>query len=278
MQNTSMYKIGIVTKTLSFYKKLSDQKKSDHKFELELVKGLDSLQQLENRGKVISSFIFDSTHSSAEIIELGQYINKSRKFNEAAIFLAFDDFQTFQTVTTHETFSNAKIINMPASSEDIYKKLISDTLGIVEEVKIPEATVKAKSSNVNSAAFLNAFIEATKATLEEMSSCSVSHHSTPEIFHQSKIPEKIAIRGKLAIKSPQFTGSFFICFPESTYLKVSSKILYEEIKAITKDNEDLVSEICNIVYGKSKVIVAGLNMKLDMVIPTYNSWSGSIRI
>jgi CheY-specific phosphatase CheX len=263
------YKIGIVTKTLSFYKKLDSQRKSGQLFELELVKSLETLQQLESRGKNISTFIFDSTHTAEEIIKLGQYINKSKKLGDAVIFLAFDDFEIFKEVTVHEVFTNAKILNMPMPTEDIYNRLVTDTQQLKGEVP-QDLKSKEKSSKANSASFLNIFIESTKATLEEMATCTILEHSAPEIFNEAKLEEKIVIRGKLAINSEHFKGSFFISFPESTYLKMCSRILYEEVKSISKENEDLASEICNIVYGKSKVLVGKLNMKLDMVIPTYN--------
>lgn len=80
----------------------------------------------------------------------------------------------------------------------------------------------------------------------------------------------MAIRGKLSITSPFFTGSFFISFPEKTYLNLCTKVLLEETTQITKDNEDLVSELCNIVFGKSKVLLAKLDMPMGMVIPTHN--------
>jgi CheY-specific phosphatase CheX len=263
------YKIGIVTKTPSFYKKLDSQRKSNHLFELELIKSLETLQQIETRGKSISTFIFDSTHTAEEIIKLGQYINKSKRLGDAVIFLAFDDFEIFKEVTIHEVFTDAKILNMPMATEDIYHRLITDTQQLKTEDQT-EIKLKEKSPKANSASFLNIFIESTKATLEEMATCNILNHSAPEIYNEEKLEEKIVIRGKLAINSEHFNGSFFISFPESTYLKMCSRILYEEVTSITKDNEDLASEICNIVYGKSKVMVGKLNMKLDMVIPTYN--------
>ncbi len=261
------HKIAIVTKNLNFYKKLDALRRSSTQYEMELVKSQDSLNRIEDMGKVISSFIFDDTHSAAEIIDIGKYINRSKKYQSALVFLAFENFETFQTITTDNTFSNAKIINMPASAEEIYAKLTTDTA----QVEKKETATATKDTKTSSAQFLNIFIESTMATIKEMAMCEQDiTHATPSLLDYQKLDSSIAIRGKLAIKSPYFTGSFFISFPEKTYLSVCSKVLYEEVKEISKDNEDLVSEICNIVYGKSKVLIAKFDMKMDMVIPTYN--------
>jgi len=260
------HKIGIVTKNLSFFNLLNKQRRSDENYEMELVKSMDSFHQIQNMGKVISSFIFDSSHTTEDIIKFGQYIKKSKRHHGALIFLAFDNFEMFQAITVDDTFSNAKIINMPATAADIYLKLIADTAQIDSNVNQKSKTEGA----ISSASFLNIFIEATMSTIKEMATCEDITHSTPTLLDYQKLEHGIAIRGKLSITSPYFTGSFFISFPEKTYLKMCSKILYEEVTKIDKDNEDLVSELCNIVYGKSKVLIAKLDMKMGMVIPTYN--------
>lgn len=260
------HKIGIVTKNLNFFNLLNKQRRSDQNYEMELVKSMDSFNQIQNMGKIISSFIFDGSHTQEEIIAFGKYIKNSKRHHGALIFLAFDNFEMFQAITIDETFSNAKIINMPASASDIYHKLVTDTAQLDNKVNQKSKTEGA----ISSASFLNIFIEATMTTIKEMTSCEEITHSTPSLLDYQKMENEIAIRGKLAITSPYFTGSFFISFPEKTYLKICSKVLYEEVTKIDKDNEDLVSELCNIVYGKSKVLIAKLDMKMGMVIPTYN--------
>lgn len=260
------HKIGIVTKNLNFFNLLNKQRRSDQNYEMELVKSMDSFNQIQNMGKVISSFIFDSSHTTEDIIQFGKYIKNSKRHHGALIFLAFDNFEMFQAITVDDSFSNAKIINMPATASEIYLKLITDTAQIDSKVNQKSKTEGA----ISSASFLNIFIEATMSTVKEMASCEEITHSSPTLLDYQKMQKSIAIRGKLAITSPYFTGSFFISFPEETYLKMCSKILYEEVTKIDKDNEDLVSELCNIVYGKSKVLIAKLDMKMGMVIPTYN--------
>ncbi|MBY0413361.1 MAG: chemotaxis protein CheX [Bdellovibrionales bacterium] len=259
-------KIGIVTRNLSFFNLLNRERRSDQNYEMELVKSIDALKDLSNKGKIMASFIFDGTHEKDEIVEFGKFIKSSKRFESALLFLAFNNFETFQAITTDENFSNAKIINMPAPGAEIYAKLIADTAQIANK-----ANIKSKAEGtISSASFLNIFIESTIATIKEMTSCADITFSAPSLLDYQKMEHEIAIRGKLAITSPHFTGSFFISFPKSTYLKFCTKVYLEEVTEINKDNEDLVSELCNIVYGKSKVLVSKLDMKLGMVIPTFN--------
>ncbi len=260
-----IHKIGIVSKNLSFFNLINQQKRADTEIEIEFLRDIDSLKKLRNSGKFISSFVFDSTHTNESIIEFGKYIRGSGQKN-ALIFLALEDFETFQVVTADENFTDAKIINMPSPAADIYHRLVNDTRQAESQTNQKSKT----EGTISNASFLNIFIESTMSTIKEMAQCEEISHAAPFLLDYEKMENAITIRGKLAIKSPYFTGSFFISFPEETYLKVCSRVLYEEVTAITKENEDLVSEFCNIVYGKSKVAIAKLNMKLDMVIPTYN--------
>jgi CheY-specific phosphatase CheX len=262
-------KIGIITKNVSFFSTLKALRRSDTQYEMELIKTLTSLTQVENAGKLISSFIFDSTHTVDDILEFGKYINRSKHYKSSSIFLAFENFETFQSITIDDTFKNATIINMPATAEEIYLKLTTGTSNTVTAESKTNLEVK-PTKGTNNAAFLNIFIESTVATFKEMTTCEDVITSPPGLLDYKKLESSIAIRGKLAIDSPHFVGSFFISFPEKTFLNVCTRILYEEVTKIDKENEDLVSELCNIIYGKSKVLIAKLDMKMKMVIPTYN--------
>lgn len=260
------YRIGIVTKNLTFFKLIDQERRSNPNFEFTLAKSKDALRQNENAGKIAQSFIFDSSLSVEEIIDIGTYIKNSSRYKNLKFFIAMDNYETFQAITTSELFANSTIINMPSSAVEIYKRITTDTAQIENKENANSKATK----TVSSANFLNIFIECTMATVQEMASCPELTHSPPEVLNYDKLPDQVAIRGKLAINSPHFKGSFFIGFPEKTYLNLCTKVLMEKVDKIDKDNEDLVSELCNIIYGKSKVLIAKLDMKLDMVIPTYN--------
>jgi CheY-specific phosphatase CheX len=257
------YRIGIVTKNLSFFKLVDQERRSNTEIEMVLVRSKESLRDSENAGKVPSSFIFDGSLSGPDMLGIGSYIKASSRYTNSKIFLAFENYETLKDVTDSEEFAGAIMIAMPASAMDIYKKI---TAGVV--VAGPEAA-QSKTKSVSSASFLNIFIECTMNTIQEMANCPALTHSAPQLLDYDKLPTPIAIRGKLAINSPHFKGSFFISFPEKTFLNLSTTVLMEKVEKI-EGNEDLVSELCNIVYGKSKVLISQLGMKLDMVIPTHN--------
>lgn len=260
-----LYRIGIVTKNLAFFKLVDQERRSNPDFEMLLVKSKDSLREAENAGKVPSSFIFDSSMSEQDILTIGTHIKTSPRYKVSKIFLAFENYETFKTVTTSEEFCNATIINMPTPAMEIYKKITSELAPVAGK----DGAVASANKTVSNASFLNIFIECAIATIQEMANCAPLTHTPPEVLNYTKLATPIAIRGKLAINSPHFKGSFFISFPEQTFLKLSTIVLMEKVEKI-EGNEDLVSELCNIIYGKSKVLIAKLEMKLDMVIPTYN--------
>lgn len=260
------YKIGIITSNTSFFDKLNLARKSDAKFELVMIKSSSSLAQVAKSNGTISGFLFDDSLNVFDILSMAELIRKINKFDSSLFFLAFDDFQTFAKITTSKQFSKAKVINMPASAQEIYSKVTSD----INQINNESNKQTNQKTNQNDAKFLNIFIDSAVATVQEMSGCSKISYTTPALLDYSKLEESISIRGKITISSPYFNGSFFISFPEKTFLNLATKVLMEETTQISKDNEDLVSELCNIVYGKCKVLLAKLDMPLGMVIPTHN--------
>lgn len=256
------YKIAIVSKNTSFFNLLNKQRRYDQVFSLELVKSKNSLEQLENFGKKISTFIFDSTLDVKDIIEIANYIKNSKRYEFIEIYLAFEDFEKFRVISNLDCLSQAITINMPASPEEIYNKITSSIL--------KKDNRSSEKKGVNDAIFLNVFIDSTIATIKEMAFCGEIEISAPTLLDYKTMATDIAIRGCLEISSPSFCGKFYISFPKSTFLKVCKRVLSDDSQEINAGNEDLVSELCNIVYGKSKLAVSQLNMGLEMVIPTRN--------
>lgn len=120
------FKIGVITKNISFFEKLDLARKNDPNFNLEMIKSLNTLNQVESLGGSFNSFLFDSSLTAMEILSLGKHIKGIKKYQSSLIFLAFDDFQIFQAITTNDNFSKAKIINMPCPPSEIYLKVIAD--------------------------------------------------------------------------------------------------------------------------------------------------------
>ncbi|MBF0206530.1 MAG: chemotaxis protein CheX [Oligoflexia bacterium] len=63
------------------------------------------------------------------------------------------------------------------------------------------------------------------------------------------------LSGIINIESQQGAYAIFLSFPKSTFLRLMSQMLGEEISALTEDLEDGVSEVLNIVYGQAKAVL-----------------------
>lgn len=255
-------KIGIITYNLSFYKALNNIVLKDSHFELVLIKSPLFLSQIEQMKKSINAFIIDDSNPLREINEIGKFLASSPVYKNSSVYLALENFALYKKVVVEDSFSKAKTINMPSTVDEIYAQVTIELLNSKE-------SNQAKAGTTN-AAFLNIFIDATMSTIKEMTGCKTMTYNPVEPLNYAKIEPEIAIRGKLLIKSPHFSGGFFISFPEQAFLNVSGSVLLQKFSVIDKENEDLASEITNIIYGKSKVAISKLGMKMDMAIPTYN--------
>ena len=91
--------------------------------------------------------------------------------------------------------------------------------------------------------------------------------SKPYILKDDTLSSEISIRGKIIIKTEFFSGSFFISFPEETYLNIYEKYTGEKHTKINDNNADFAGELANMIYGQAKSIVAEQGYNLEMVIP-----------
>ena len=65
-----------------------------------------------------------------------------------------------------------------------------------------------------------------------------------------------------------FKGQLVISFPEGTFLKVTSAMLFEEFTEINDDNSDSGAEIINMIMGNAKRDLTSLGYKMGMATPT----------
>lgn len=89
----------------------------------------------------------------------------------------------------------------------------------------------------------------------------------PYILKDDILSNEISIRGKIIIKTEFFSGSFFISFPEKTYLNIYEKYTGEKHSKLSNDNSDFAGELANMIYGQAKAIVGEQGYNLEMVIP-----------
>jgi chemotaxis protein CheX len=65
-----------------------------------------------------------------------------------------------------------------------------------------------------------------------------------------------------------FKGQLVISFPEETFLKVASAMLFEEFTEVNDENSDTGAEIINMIMGNAKRDLTPLGYKMGMATPS----------
>lgn len=121
----------------------------------------------------------------------------------------------------------------------------------------------AKALDVN---FINPFLSATMTVLK----VQASTEAKPGAPYKKDPSEKYFgdISGVIGLVSEAFVGSVVISFPETTFLKIMSRMLGEEYTAITKEIEDGAGELTNIIFGQAKVALNEKGYGIRTAIPS----------
>ncbi len=201
---------------------------------------------------------FDETIGARDLKFILRTLNSQNK-EGLIIYYASSDFDIFSEIMA-STELNLHIINMPVANEDIAMRLSS-------HLTVKDADEKsAKFSKNVDAKFLNVFIDATTMVLKEMANVGNIKNLRPNLLKTLDV-EKIAIRGKLRLNTKYFKGTFYISFPEKTYLKIYESILMEKHDCISEEMKDFATELLNVIYGQAKNTLNKLGHNLDMIIP-----------
>ncbi len=76
------------------------------------------------------------------------------------------------------------------------------------------------------------------------------------------------ISGVIGLVSDAFVGTVVITFPESTFLKIMSRMLGEEFKELTPEIRDGASELTNIIFGQTKLLLNEKGFGIRTAIPS----------
>jgi chemotaxis protein CheX len=116
--------------------------------------------------------------------------------------------------------------------------------------------------------FINPFIGATLNVLKVQA--EIAAQTGKISLKKSGEPLKGDVSGIIGIVSEAFNGCVVISFPESTFLKIMSGMLGEELTEMNQELTDGAGEIVNIIFGQAKVVLNergfGINMALPQVI------------
>lgn len=183
---------------------------------------------------------------------------------ETTIFIACDDYEILQEITNEFNLKNMHFLHMPLDHEDLVKKIQIATVGKIE---VPTKKTSSDPLNVD-LEFINVFITNTKKVLTDMAQIKNLTHSAPMLMSNIKEPLNIAISSRILISSTYFKGSYYIAFPEETFLALYNIVVQENHTKISDENKDFASELANIIYGQCKKKFSDDGLNLEMVIPS----------
>ncbi len=114
--------------------------------------------------------------------------------------------------------------------------------------------------------YLNPFLSATQSVIETMARIPVRSQALR--LKTSKTTYG-AVTGIIGMASETLVGSMVISFSEPCILKIVANMTMEPEKdRIDADVVDAVGELTNMICGGAKTLLAKLNMKFDLTLPT----------
>jgi CheY-specific phosphatase CheX len=126
--------------------------------------------------------------------------------------------------------------------------------------------------------FISCFMKATVKVLDIQAGLKVQ--PLEPVLRKSSSLYAGDVTGFIAISSNGYTGSFLICFPEATFLKVMGKMLGENYTSISKEILDGTAELTNMIFGQAKITLNekghGIEMAFPQItqsVPTFNGRS-----
>ncbi len=234
-----------------------------HSIQCDIFSNPDDILELILSGKMIyDCFYIDDTQKDRDIRNVLDFILRAYEQKDLPVFLAVNDANYFTKVLESYPKMNLNIINMPASEKEIvtrlYQKLSYDKNNKKTEIKY----------SVNTS-FMKVILDCTEQALSEMLGDSSIVHEKPQLSYDFTGDEKIDLRAQISINSNFFRGSYFISFPQETYLKMYEKVVGEKYKTIDEANYDLAKELANIIYGRAKSILNTDEKNLSVAIPSH---------
>jgi chemotaxis protein CheX len=114
--------------------------------------------------------------------------------------------------------------------------------------------------------FIRPFVDAALRTLEIQ--CQLPATAGAPFTKGLKPMDPTDIAAVIALNSPHFFGSAALCFPQSFYLLLMSRMLGETYTEMTDEIHDGASELLNMTFGHAKVILNEQGYALEKAIPT----------
>lgn len=113
--------------------------------------------------------------------------------------------------------------------------------------------------------FIKPFVQASRDTLAIQANTEISV-GKPYLKKDGVVLDS-DIAGVISLTSKTFNGSIALCFPKKVFLSIYSKMVGEPLEEITKESEDAVGEILNIIFGQAKVVLNQAGHEIQRAIP-----------
>lgn len=164
-----------------------------------------------------------------------------------------------------------RLVNVNAHAAGLLKKEGIDTAftmaptikDALTELGLAAAPAPKKSFDTG---FINPFLEATMHVLDVQA--KVQAKAGKITLKKSDTPSSADISGIIGIVSDNFNGSVVISFPESTFLKIMSSMLGEDLQEMNKDILDGAGEITNMIFGQAKIILNEKGYGIRTALPS----------
>ena len=83
--------------------------------------------------------------------------------------------------------------------------------------------------------------------------------------HGHKLSKDIA--SIVGITGPSLSATVSVCFPESTFISLMSKMLGEKYEAISDDFLDAANEMMNVIFSQAKKLLAEKGLEIARTVP-----------
>jgi chemotaxis protein CheX len=241
---------------------------ADNKLNVDFVQDKSRVTQ-KTAAKEYSAVLLNGNVGLKDSLYCLRIFTMARKKNKSKgkVFFMSEEFDIFQGVIARTEYPDLQVINSPVTNEEILETLVNSVTGKKIEANLVKETGVKGTINLDMD-FIRIFIESTKKVFQEMGQAKYLKNSKPQFLTKMSEPLRMGVTSKILISSKYFKGSFFIIFPEDTFLKFYSAVIFEEQDEINDENKDFATEFANIVYGQSKKTFSESGFNLDMVIPT----------
>jgi len=114
--------------------------------------------------------------------------------------------------------------------------------------------------------FRQAFIDGVTHTLQTMGGAVVKYER-PMVRVLMPTNGEACIAGTIEVNEKNSTCHVSVCFPESTFRCLMSKILSEELDGPTSAYYDGASEMINIIFGHAKRTLNSAGHSIELALP-----------